>query len=370
MVSKSDIDTTLRHGANKDDDGDGGPKDTQATGKATGHSRFCVVVVFFYRGQKGCCDSQPPSPQYTKPLFTNEKGPLRHKMTPALRTPRGASPGSRPRGPADTSWQQHQHAQPTNNQEPGSYPPAAASSPATTTETTTVPTAIGRAPQVHTPHQAQPPRLRARDSSSCGHGARPGRSHGGERHVRAVARARAAHAVRHARAVRVGGARRPAGGVAHLFHRLPTLNMASHTGQACKNSTYHGPVRVGLAARDGVVVVAGRRAAVVVVGRIRPAAACGREVGLRGRLHIFHRLPTANMASPTGQACKNSTCHGPAPRASRRRRASRTPRARAARCPCRARTPHCRAREREDDNAPSQQCVFVGCRAIPFRRRR
>ena len=63
------------------------------------------------------------------------------------------------------------------------------------------------------------------------------------------------------------------GEVAHMFfRRLPTVNMASPNGQACKNSTRHH----------------------------------------RDREHaedFFHRLPTVTMAPPTRQACKTSTSH-------------------------------------------------------------
>ena len=49
--------------------------------------------------------------------------------------------------------------------------------------------------------------------------------------------------------------------------------------------------------------------------RARETSACG------GGGTFFHRLPTVNMTSLTGQACKNSTCHWPA---GMRRRTSRS----------------------------------------------
>ena len=70
--------------------------------------------------------------------------------------------------------------------------------------------------------------------------------------------------------------------------------------------------------------------------------------GLEGDGTFFHRLPTADVPSSTGQACKNSTYHWPCgaastPRCTRRARASSCGRARLAR---RAPRPPRRARAR------------------------
>ena len=72
------------------------------------------------------------------------------------------------------------------------------------------------------------------------------------------------------------------------------------------------------------------------LARVRPVVGLGEE-GRRARPAVaekevagpgggdgtfFYRLPTANMASPTGHVCKNSTCHWPEREAARRRAAA------------------------------------------------